>query len=98
MEASVSAFNKDADSKKKNAKQIETLNKQIDLQKERIKELTKMAEASAKESGENSTATLKWKQAVADATTELNKMNSQRKPWRHHWMSPGKNCRTSAGR
>lgn len=79
MEASVSAFNKDSDAKKKNAKQIETLNKQIDLQNERIKELTKMAEASAKESGENSTATLKWKQAVADATTELNKMNSQLK-------------------
>lgn len=79
MEASVSAFNKDADAKKKNAKQIETLNKQIELQKARIEELTKMAEKSAKESGENSTATLKWKQAVADATTQLNRMNDQLK-------------------
>ena len=79
MEASVSAFNKDADSKKKNAKQIETLNKQIELQKERVKELSEMAEKSAKQSGENSTATLKWRQAVADATTELNRMNDQLK-------------------
>lgn len=79
MEASVSAFNKDSDAKKKNAKQIETLNKQIDLQNERVKELTKMAEASARESGENSTATLKWRQAVADATTELHKMQDQLK-------------------
>lgn len=79
MEASVSAFNKDADSKKKNAKQIETLNKQIELQKKRVEELNRMAEASAKQSGENSTATLKWRAAVADATTELNKMNAQLK-------------------
>lgn len=79
MEASVSAFNKDADAKKKNAKEIETLNKNIELQKKRIEELTKMAEKSAEQSGENSTATLKWKQAVADATTELHRMENELK-------------------
>lgn len=77
MEASVSAFNKDTDAKKKNAKELETLTKNTELQRKRVEELTAMAEKSAKATGENSTETLKWRQAVADATTELNKMEAE---------------------
>ena len=77
MKLAASAFDKDADAKKKNAKQVEILNKQIETQKKRVGELTKMQEQSAKQTGENSTETLKWQQAVNDARTELNKMESQ---------------------
>ena len=77
MEASVSAFNKDTDAKKKNAKELETLTKNTELQRKRVEELTAMAEKSAKATGENSTETLKWRQAVADATIELNKMEAE---------------------
>lgn len=77
MKLAASAFDKDADAKKKNAKQVEILNKQIETQKKRIDELTKMQEQSAKQTGENSTETLKWQQAVNEARTELNKMESQ---------------------
>ena len=77
MKLAASAFDKDADAKKKNAKQVEILNKQIETQKKRVGELTKMQEQPAKQTGENSTETLKWQQAVNDARTELNKMESQ---------------------
>lgn len=77
MKLAASAFDKDADAKKKNAKQVEILNKQIETQKKRVDELTKMQEQSAKQTGENSTETLKWQQAVNEARTELNKMESQ---------------------
>lgn len=77
MQVAASAFGKDADAKKKNAEQIKILNQQIEVQKKRVQELTKMAEASAKQTGENSTETLKWKQAVNEATAELNRMESQ---------------------
>lgn len=79
MKLAASAFDKDSDAKKKNAEQVKILNQQIEVQQKRVAELTKMAEASAKQSGENSTETLKWKQAVNEATAELNKMESQLK-------------------
>lgn len=71
MKLAAAEFNNDADAKKKNAKETELLNKQIDLQKTRLKELEKGLEASKKKYGENSNETLKWQQAVNDAQAEL---------------------------
>lgn len=71
MKLAAAEFNNDADAKKKNAKETELLNKQIDLQKTRLKELEKGLEASKKKYGENSNETLKWQQAVNNAQAEL---------------------------
>lgn len=71
MKLAAAEFNNDADAKKKNAKETELLNKQIDLQKTRLKELEKGLEESKKKYGENSNETLKWQQAVNNAQAEL---------------------------
>ena len=71
MKLAAAEFNKDADAKKKNAKETELLNKQIDLQKQRLQELEKGLEPSKKKYGENSNETLKWQQAVNNAQAEL---------------------------
>lgn len=77
MQKAAAVFNKDADAKKKSAAQMEILNKQIQNQKDRVSQLQTMYEKSVQKTGENSTATLKWKQALAEAETELAKMESQ---------------------
>ena len=77
MQKAAAVFNKDADAKKKSAAQMEILNKQIQNQKDRVSQLQTMYEKSLQKTGENSTATLKWKQALAEAETELAKMESQ---------------------
>ena len=77
MQKAAAVFNKDADAKKKSAAQMEILNKQIANQKERVSQLQTMYEKSLQKTGENSTATLKWKQALAEAETELAKMENQ---------------------
>ena len=71
MKLAAAEFNNDADAKKKNAKETELLNKQIDLQKQRLQELEKGLDASKKKYGENSNETLKWQQAVNNAQAEL---------------------------
>lgn len=77
MQKAAAVFNKDADAKKKSAAQMEILNKQIANQKDRVSQLQTMYDKSVQKTGENSTATLKWKQALAEAETELAKMESQ---------------------
>ena len=77
MQKAAAVFSKDADAKKKNAAQMEILNKQIANQKDRVSQLQTMYEKSVQKTGENSTATLKWKQALVEAETELAKMESQ---------------------
>lgn len=72
MRAVASAFDSEADSQKKNKAITEQVNKQIEVQKDRIKLLQDMVERSAKATGENSTQTLKWKEALANAQAELN--------------------------
>ena len=74
MRAVASAFDDEADAQKKNKAVTEQVNKQIEVQKERIKLLQDMVQRAADATGENSTETLKWKQALADAKTQLNNL------------------------
>lgn len=55
----------------------EVLNKTIDAQSKKLEELKKGLEAASKEFGENDTKTLKWAQAVNQATADLNRMQNQ---------------------
>jgi len=79
MQAMSSAWDKDTAQQKKNSQQRDILSKQIQTQKDRLAELENMMEKSAEKYGENSQETLKWKQAVNEATAELNRMETELK-------------------
>lgn len=64
---------------KQNAEQHRVLGEQVEKQREKIKQLNSMLEESSKKYGENDTKTLKWKQAVNEATTELNRLENELK-------------------
>lgn len=61
----------------KNAEKRKLLTASIDEQKAKLADLNTMMSASENKYGESATQTLKWKQAVADAETELNKLNAE---------------------
>lgn len=72
-----SAFDDSTSAMEKNRKKGDLLKKAIANQEKAVEELEKGLEASRKKFGENSTQTQKWKQAVANAKTELNKLNHE---------------------
>ncbi len=69
------------DSNKKSAegltKQNTILNKSISVQEQKLDELKRGLQEAADKFGENDAKTLKWQQAVNNATIELNKMKNQ---------------------
>lgn len=75
--AVASSFDDEADAQKKAAAQSDVLNRQILTQRDKLAELEKGLDASAKKYGESDKRTMQWQQAVYDATTELNKMERQ---------------------
>ena len=77
MGSVVSAFADGEKSQDAMSAQTDVLTRQIAAQREKLKMLTDMMEKSADKFGENDTKTLKWKQAVYEATTQLNKMEKQ---------------------
>ena len=64
---------------KQNAEQHRVLGEQIEKQREKVKLLSSMLEEASKKYGENDQKTLKWKQAVNEATTELNRLETKLK-------------------
>lgn len=74
MKAVTSAFTKDTSAKEKSKKVGEVLTKQIETQRKRVEELAKMTEESAKATGENSKETLSWREALNNATAQLNQL------------------------
>ena len=74
MKAVTSAFDANDKSQEKLTAQSRVLSQQIDVQAERIKLLEKGVQASAEKFGENSKQTLKWKEALNDASSDLNGM------------------------
>ena len=77
MKAVTSAFDAGDSSEEKLAAQTGVLNRQIDAQEKKLQQLQKGLDASAQKYGENDTRTLKWAQAVNNATADLNRMRSQ---------------------
>lgn len=72
-----SSFDKEGASIKQNREYKQLLTEKIEAQSRRVEELNSMLEQSAQKYGESDTKTLKWKQAVEDATAELNNMNKE---------------------
>lgn len=74
-----SSFDDSTSAMEKNRKKGDLLEKSIKNQEKQIEELEKGLKASTDKYGENATQTLRWKQAVANAKTELNKMQAELK-------------------
>ena len=77
MKALKSSFDAEGKSIEQNNKQRELLNKQIEVQKERVEAVSKMLEESKAKYGENATQTDKWRQALANAETDLNNLQHE---------------------
>lgn len=77
MKSVASSFTSESSAAQKATATSKVLNQQIQVQQQRINLLNGMLEKSAAKYGENDTKTLKWKQAVLDATTQLNKMQAE---------------------
>lgn len=75
MAAVTSAFDKNDKSSKALTSQNGVLNKQIDLQKQKLTELNSGLAQSITKYGETDKVTQGWQQAVNKATAELNKMD-----------------------
>ena len=76
MRSVASAFDEEAESAKKNKAVAESVAKQIETQKEKIRLLADMVQRSAEATGENSRETNAWKEKLANARTELNNMEN----------------------
>jgi phage-related minor tail protein len=79
MEVVASQFDKSDKSQEAYTERNKVLNKQIDLQKQKIHELQKGLAAAADKYGENDKVTQGWKQSVNKATAELNNMERELK-------------------
>ena len=77
MKAVTSAFTDSDDAQKALTAQAGVLTRQIETQEAKLAELKKGYEQAARTLGETDTRTLRWAQAVNDATTTLNQMRSQ---------------------
>ena len=77
MQATSSGWDKNTSAMKKAKDSAANLSQQVENQQKRVDELNKMLEESSKKYGENDQRTLKWKEAVAGATAELNKMKGE---------------------
>lgn len=75
--AVTSAFQGEADAEKKASAQKEVLNKQISAQKDKLALLEKGLRDSTQKFGEADERTLKWQEAVHNATAKLNNMEGQ---------------------
>lgn len=77
QKAVTSSFDAETDAEKKAAAQKEVLTRQIEAQKDKLALLEKGLRESAQMYGEADTKTLKWQQAVHEATAQLNNMEKQ---------------------
>lgn len=77
MKAVTSAFTENDDAQAALSAQAGVLTRQIETQEKKVQELKKGYEAAAKQLGENDTKTLRWSQAVNEATATLNDLKNR---------------------
>ena len=77
MKAVAAGFDESATAQEQARATAQVMAQQVDVQQQRVAKLTEMLEKSTQELGENDTRTLKWKQAVFEATAELTQMERQ---------------------
>lgn len=77
MKSVTSAFDAGDDAEKSLAEQTRILNQQIDTQEQKLKQLQRGLELATEKFGKADSNTLRWQQAVHEATAELNRMKTQ---------------------
>ena len=77
MNELTSSFDKNMTAEQKAAASSKLLSDQISNQRDLVSKLADMTRKSADKYGENATETLKWKEALAKAQTQLNRLESQ---------------------
>lgn len=73
-------FDDNSSAQERAAAQSKVLERQVDVQRQRVAALNEMLEKSTKKYDENDDKTLQWKQAVYEATAELRKMERELNP------------------
>lgn len=79
MKAMKSAWDSDTTAKQKAAQQTQLLNQQITTQRNRVEQLQHGLTECAAKYGEADARTMKWRQALADAEVELNRLEGELK-------------------
>lgn len=77
MKLTEASFAGNVSAQEKAAAVAEVLNRQVDVQRQKVETLSKVLEHSTAALGENDTETLKWQQSVNEAKVELSKMESE---------------------
>lgn len=77
MKSMKSAWDSDTSAKQKAAQQTKMLKEQIALQEQKLAQANNMLDKATAKYGENSNQALRWRQAVANAKTELNNLNNE---------------------
>ena len=77
MKAVASSFASNASAEDKAAAKSEVLSQRIEAQKERVRLLSEMLDKSREATGDNSSQTLKWREALANAQTTLNQLENE---------------------
>lgn len=77
MRAMESSWTKETSARQKAAEKSKLLTSAIQRQKELVAQNTRMLAESTAKYGENDARTQRWRQAVANATTELNKLKAE---------------------
>ena len=72
-----SGFDKNASAMQKAEKRSELLREEIEKQRSKVEQIEKMTRAASDTYGEADVKTQKWKTALADAKTELNRLNDE---------------------
>lgn len=76
MRATAAAFGEQANSEEASAKKTELLNQRIEAQREYVQKLSDMVAKSAEQTDENSTSTLKWREALSNAEAQLSALEA----------------------
>lgn len=77
MKAVTSAFDVDNDSQKKLAAQSDVLNRQLEVQQQRLGEVQKALDYAKANYSENSSEVQRWQQALNNATIDVNRTKKQ---------------------
>lgn len=77
MKAVTSAFDVDNDSQKKLAAQSDVLNRQLEVQQQRLGEVQKALDYAKANYSENSSEVQRWQQALNNAITDVNRTKKQ---------------------
>jgi len=98
MRAMSSAWDKDTSAKQKAAQQTKMLKEQISLQEQRLAQANHMLDEATRKYGENSNQALRWRQAVANARTELNNLNGELRNTPNQLQAMGQDMQATAAK